>query len=293
MDHQHVVLQSREALQATLTFASRKLGAAAWEPGAGSEAADELANTETRQGGTPWGESPLRTAYAAANLMMIAIRDNLMSLQRLLDDQMPVIGPTVIARSTMEIASGAWWLMQPGIGARSRVCRELALSLTSSRRAQQVARKFQAQGFALPQGVNDALQQEAKVLQRITDLGIARPTAGFSPTVGNEQAQTATDATAAMIKTAVQQVPGDTIYRTYSAVTHGEIYGLMNFMEPGSAPDGSPLLTWNLPPALLDSTIEMAILAFRESYRRINNVMGWGKLEGELWEIKLEKIYNT
>jgi len=27
-------------------------------------------------------------------------------------------------------------------------------------------------------------------------------------------------------------------------------------------------------------------------YRRINKVMGWGKLEGDLWEIRLWKIYG-
>ena len=48
-------------------------------------------------------------------------------------------------------------------------------------------------------------------------------------------------------------------------MTHGEIYGLMNFMAPGVTSDGSTLLHWHLPPDVLDSTIQMAISAFRES----------------------------
>jgi hypothetical protein len=36
----------------------------------------------------------------------------------------------------------------------------------------------------------------------------------------------------------------------------------------------------------------MAISAFRESYERINTVMSWGKLEGDLWEMRLSKIYH-
>jgi hypothetical protein len=88
-------------------------------------------------------------------------------------------------------------------------------------------------------------------------------------------------------------VPGESVYRTYSAVTHGEIYGLMNFMAPGVTSDCSTLLHWHLPPEVLDSTIQLAIIAFRESYRRINKVMGWDKLEGDLWEIKLGKIYSS
>jgi hypothetical protein len=294
MDHQSVVAENRAALHATVDFGSRHLGPAKWEPEAGSEAAAEVSNTETRQGGDPWGEDPPRTAYAAANLMMTGVLDDLAGLRQLLDDKMSVIAPTVVGRSAIEIASGVWWLMEPGIGARRRVCREFVLSLTSARRAKQVAKEFQDKGFQVGQEITDASQQEARVLQRIAGLGIAAPSSGYSPKIGNEQAESATAATAAMLKSVLPaSVPGEFVYRTYSAVTHGEIYGLMNFMAPGITSDGGTLLHWHLPPEVLDSTIQLAIAAFREAYRRINQVMGWGKLEGDLWEIKLRKIYNS
>ena len=110
-----------------------------------------------------------------------------------------MIGPTVVARSAIEIGAGAWWLMEPGIGVRRRVCRELALSLASARRAKQVAEEFQAKGFQVGPAITEALQQEARVLQRITDLGIATPTPvlpGDRERAGHE----ATVATAAMLK---------------------------------------------------------------------------------------------
>jgi hypothetical protein len=289
-----VVAENRAALYATVDFGSRHLGPAKWEPEAGSEAAAEVSNAETRQGGDPWGEDPPRTAYAAASLMMTGVLDDLAGLRQLLDDKMSVIAPTVVGRSAIEIASGVWWLMEPGIGARRRVCREFVLSLTSARRAKQVAKEFQDKGFQVGQEITDASQQEARVLQRIADLGIAAPSSGYSPKIGNEQAESATAATAAMLKSVLPaSVPGEFVYRTYSAVTHGEIYGLMNFMAPGVTSDGGTLLHWHLPPEVLDSTIQLAIAAFREAYRRINQVMGWGKLEGDLWEIKLRKIYNS
>jgi hypothetical protein len=112
--------------------------------------------------------------------------------------------------------------------------------------------------------------------------------------IENEQADSATKTTAAMLKAVLPtSAPGTSVYRTYSAVTHGEIYGLMNFMAPGVTSDGSTLLHWHLPTEVLDSTIQLAISAFGESYWRINKLMGWGKLEGDLWEIKLGKIYNS
>ncbi len=290
MDHQTAVAENREALEVTLRVGDRHLGAGKWEPAAGSEAAAELTNTETRANGDPWGEDPLRTAYAVANLMMIGVRDNLTGINQLLDDQMAVIGPTIVARSAIEIASGAWWLMESGIGARRRVCRELVLSLISARRTAQIASEFQAQGFPLIPEVAAAAQQEAQVLQRIADLGIAPPTGTrFSPNVGGEQAMNDTDATAAMLKAVISpSAPPEFVYRAYSAITHGQIYGLMNFMTPDSA----GLLHWNLPPEVLDSTVQLAIAAFREVYQRIQTVMGWGKLEPDLWEIRLSKIYN-
>jgi len=295
MEHQIAVSEGQAALRATLLFGQRHLGPAKWEPAPGSEAAGELANAELRSQGGPWGEDPPRTAYAAANLMMTAVLDNLSSIHQVLGSQMPVIGPTVLARSAIEIASGVWWLMEPGIGARRRVCRELALSLESARRARQVGEEFQATGFQISQEISDALQQEGRVMQRITDLGITPPSsAGYSPAVENEKAKSATDATTDMFRAALpKSVPGTSVYRTYSAVMHGEIYGLMNFMAPGVTSDGSAILHWHLPPEVLDSTIQLAILAFRESYQRINKVMGWGKLEGDLWEAKLQKIYNS
>ena len=122
MDHHCVVLQNRAALQATIDFGVRELGFAQWQPMAGSEAAAELANTETGPGGL-WGQNPPLTAYAAANLMMTGVLDNLTSLHQMLDDEMPVLGPTIVARSAIEIASTVWWLMEPRIGVRRRACR--------------------------------------------------------------------------------------------------------------------------------------------------------------------------
>jgi len=292
MDHQTVVAQNRAALQATIRFGQRKLGAARWEPAAGSEAASELGGGEVRADGSPWGQDPPRTAYAAANLMMHAVLDNLASLHELLDDQMPVIGPTVVARSAIEIAAGAWWLMEPRLGGRARVCREAALSLASARRAGQLADEFRATGFEVSDAIEEAGQQEARVLERIAAFGLGTPTAGFSPSIENQKAPGATHGTAAMLRTVMPAgTPGTAVYRTYSAPTHGTIYGLMQFMAPGVTSDGAPYLHWHLRPDVLDSTVQMAIMTVREPWRRIRTVMGWGKLEGDLWELSLSRIY--
>jgi hypothetical protein len=299
MDHHSVVLQGRAALQATTDFGARAFGPAIWEMTASSEAAAEMATSETGPAG-PWGDRPALTAYAAANLMMIGVLDNLTCLHQMLDDTMPVIGPTIVARSAIEMASTVWWLMEPRIGVRRRVCRELVISLASARRAGKVAERMQETGYdtsgpEIRASINDALQQEPNVLKRIADLGISLPTGSRNkPVIEGEKSATATNATGAMLK-AVMPVtaPPDLVYRTYSAVTHGELYGLMNFMKPSASLSDSPMLLWDLPADVLDSTVQLTISAFHQVYNRIRKVMGWGMLAGDLWEAKVRRIYRN
>lgn len=80
-----MVAEGREALQSRMDFGEKHLGPAKWETEPGSQAAAEISNTEARQGGDPWGEAPVRTPpYAAANLMMTGVLDDLSALRRLL-----------------------------------------------------------------------------------------------------------------------------------------------------------------------------------------------------------------
>jgi hypothetical protein len=299
VDHHRVVAENRAALQATVEFGLRELGAPQWQATASSEAVREMTNAESGPGGA-WGPRPPSTAYATADLLMTGVLDNLACLRLILDDEMPVIGPTIVARSAIEIASTAWWLMEPRIGVRRRVCRDLVISLTSARRAGQVACKMQATGYhtSTPEvgsAVSIALHLEANVLQRIADLGISPPTGPrYDPIVEDEQALSATDATGAMLRAVVPpNAPPDFVYRTYSAITHGELYGLMNFLAPDVSPDGSPLLHWHLPPNVLDSTVQVTIAAFQQTYQRIRKVMGWGMLAGDLWDVKVRRIYRN
>ena len=265
----------------------------------GHRRAVEYGNPNDR---SPWGERPPRTAYAAAKLMMLGVVDDLKSLDRLLVDPVPVIGPTVIARSAIEIASGAWWLMEPGIGARRRVCRELVASLTSARWAMKVAdeyeEKFRISGDPMPQDIAKLIaevrQQEATVLQRITDLAVAAPTPGLTPGSRTRRPIQPPSRRPRCSRRCCRRIcQARSFYRTYSAVTHGQFYGLMNFMTPAVQPDGTPFLQWRLPPDLLDSTIQLAIGAFREPYRRIATVMGWDQKDAKLWDAEVHAVYNS
>jgi hypothetical protein len=231
------------ALATTFDFGIRKLKDPRWQPARDSEASADLANGQVRQDGQPWSDDVLRTPYAAASLHMTGVLDNLGSIRQLIGDPMPAISPTLIARSAMEIGATAWWLMEPGIGARRRTCRQLVLSLISARRAAQVAEELRDD-----EARREGLAQEDRVLAQIRDLGIIEPTGTrYRPIIEGESFPEATELTARMLEPCYPGLAGTrSFYRSYSAVLHGQIYGLMNFMTPVIQDDGSTLLSWQL-----------------------------------------------
>ena len=277
------------ALAGTFDFGIRVLKPPRWQPAVDSEASRELANLPYRQDGNPWHEDTARSTYMAANVLMTGVLDNLGSIRSLIGEPMPAIGPRVLARSAMEIGATAWWLMEPGIGVRRRTCRQLVLSLISARRSAQVAEEL-----GDPDGITDAHDREKEVADLIKDLAILPPNGKrFSPAIEDEKLPEATGLTAAMLKPCY---PGHAetraFYRTYSAVLHGHLYGLMNYMTPTVQPDEQNLLSWQLRGSDLYRDVELALLSFREPFKRINQHMNWGRIEYDLWHAKTGKFLN-
>jgi hypothetical protein len=277
------------ALTATVDFGVRVLKSPRWQPAPGSEASRELVSLPRRQDGNPWDEDIVRSAYAAASILMTGVLDNLGSIRGLLGEPMPAMGPRVLARSAMEIGATVWWLMEPGIGVRRRTCRHLVLSLISTRRAAQVADEL-----GEPDGIRDAQNPEEDLMDLLRDLAIHPPTGSrYSPVIEGEQLPAATVLTAAMLKPCYPGLAETRVfYRTYSAVLHGHLYGLMNFMRPGVQPDETTLLSWQLRGSDLYRDVELALLSFREPFKRINQHMNWGRIEYDLWHMRVTKFLN-
>jgi hypothetical protein len=275
------------ALAATVDFGIRVLKAPRWQPGPDSEASRELTSLPTGWDGSPWDEDTARSTYAAASLLMTGVIDNLGSIRGLIGEPMPAIGPRVLTRSAMEIGATAWWLMEPAIGVRHRTCRHLVLSLISSRRAAQVADEL-----GNPDGIKDAHHRESQLTDVIRDLAIPLPTGShFSPVIEGEELPVATKLTADMLRPCYPGlVEAKFFYRTYSAVLHGQLYGLMNFMTPSIRPNGKTLLSWQLRGSELYRDVELALLSFREPFKRINQHMNWGRIEYDLWQARVGKL---
>jgi hypothetical protein len=122
---QHYLRATREDI---MTWLPRE-----WVPGWKSAAADELLNREVGDGGVPWGETPVRSSYATAQVFIYAAIDCLGGLADSTNLLSTAYLSNVIARAAMEAGSQAWWLLDPEIGARRRVIRSVLIRAQSAK----------------------------------------------------------------------------------------------------------------------------------------------------------------
>lgn len=103
-----------------------------YEPG--SAAATEAADTsQTRADGSPWGDRPIRTAYAYAQMATKITVEMTRCVGTLVGSGRPSPGVESLTRTSLEAGSVAWWLLEAGLSARQRVCRMQLLRRNSAR----------------------------------------------------------------------------------------------------------------------------------------------------------------
>lgn len=93
-------------------------------PDAGSRGMSEIASQRQYAAPSPWGDDPVEQAYWAGELLLLACADTARSACRLLEgDPTPVYAHVALARSALEHAGRAWWLLDPEITVRQRIAR--------------------------------------------------------------------------------------------------------------------------------------------------------------------------
>src|SRR5258706_2825726 len=133
------VREMKRFLTAICADLKRWLPEPEWLPGWQSEAAIERANQERGPDG-PWGPDPVRSVYVAAALYLEAVLQCVRAMAASLTVQSTHYVPYCLARGAMEAGSQAFWLLEPGIGARRRVARFMLIRASGARyRAEQVA----------------------------------------------------------------------------------------------------------------------------------------------------------
>jgi hypothetical protein len=187
----------------------------------------------------------------------------------------------------MEAAATAWWIMQPGIGARCRVARVTSERLRSSREAAKAITHLA--GTINP---GDYSETEDKVRNYTVDLGLQA--AAGDPRIDGQVRPNSTDLIACLYETesALDQSQSRLVYPVYSGVAHGLLYGIMQFLRPAEV-DGRVILRWQTDPQITDAVVSYTLTVMIAAMDRIFAVMGWDVAKWDTWKSTLYDHFSA
>jgi hypothetical protein len=198
-------------------------------PALGSPAAAELEAACQQHGKVGfWGEEPVRLAYTAAVTSYAAALEHARAIVTLMSRQFSAVPASVLVRASTEVASQAWWLLEPGIGHFKRVCRLQALRYQSAVEGERAAR---ADGVS-PNEYHDYTETTAEIEQYARELGVEVPWIDTSKpwrvyVCGGERLPTASYRVKEMLK----DIDLPSVYQVFSGYAHGEPFALWREFE--------------------------------------------------------------
>lgn len=198
-------------------------------PRPGSSGARELrlAEQEPCAVGT-WGEVPVREAYALAKMNYQVALDHASGIAALTAAAHSAVSVSVLVRALVEVASQAWWLLEPGIGHGRRVRRMMALRYRSASEGEKTAA---ADGAPAHEHASYT-ETKAQVKEYARDLGIEAPTVDRSKpwliyVCGNERLPTASK----RVEQLLSDIDLPSAYPIFSGYSHGELFALVRDFE--------------------------------------------------------------
>jgi hypothetical protein len=230
----------RAFLTRTCEDAGRWLPGTGWRTAWQSEAEGEVRNGELRADGSQWGEDPVRTAYAAATVFLFAALDALVALRDSVNVSTTSYVPGVLSRAAMEAGSQAFWLLEPGIGARRRVIRSVLVRAGSAANLKETVEAVDP-----TETVSDYGEDPATIAAYAQGLGLAY--AEKKDQHGRKALECEVDrlpsytSRAVALETAMKMSAG---YRIYSGAAHAELYSVMQAWRSGASGAAAPLERW-------------------------------------------------
>ena len=198
-------------------------------PRAGSPADAELRKAQQQPGPTgAWGEGPVRAAYALAVMNYQVALDHASAMVVLTNGELSAVSVSVLARALVEVASQAWWLLEPGIGHAKRVRRLLALRYRSAREGEKAAT---ADGVPADDH-RTYTETTAQIERDAHDLGLETPSVDRSKrwtvyVCGSQQLPTASWRVERMFS----DIDLPSVYPIFSGYSHGELFALLREFE--------------------------------------------------------------
>ncbi len=193
-----------------------------WEPG--SPASAEIANTEVRQDGTPWGDRPIRTGYQYAQMATKLAVEMSRCVALLIGAVRPAPGIEAETRAALEAGSVAWWLLEENLSARERVCRMQLLRRNSAREHAKSIKEVGEDPTVAGKETVTGIEAECR------DLGLA----AFTQRGDELEGQTRPGYTA-RVKALTDELGYQGGYSIYSSAAHAELAGIWRlFGETGA-----------------------------------------------------------
>lgn len=244
----------------------RWTGHTAWTFEPGSPASAEVANTEVRVDGTPWGDRPVRTAYQCAQMATKLAVELSRCTALLIGARRPAPGIEAETRASLEAGSAAWWLLEPGRTARQRVCRMQLLRRNGTR---EYARSL------IEVGEDPAVagkETVAGVEAECRALGLAPFTRK-----GDELEGQARPGYTARVKALTDDLGNKGAYSIYSGVAHAELTGMWRLLgETGATlPGREPVYSPAANPQASFAAADSALKSMMGPIERIALLFGW------------------
>lgn len=239
---------------------------AAWTFEPGSAASVEVMNTEARLDSAPWGDRPVRTAYQYAQMATKLAAEFSRCAGLLIGVGRPAPGIETETRAALEAGSVAWWLLEPGLTARQRVCRMQLLRRNSAR---ELTRSIAEVGEDPVIARNETV---AAVEAECHALGLAPFTQGGDKLEGEVRLKYTK-----RVQALTDELGNHGAYSIYSGVAHAELAGIWRLFVQTSAtlPGRQPIYSSAVKPEASYAAADSALKAVMGPVERIAGLFGW------------------
>jgi hypothetical protein len=218
----------------------------------------------------------VESLYASARLSLVAVADQALSLARLVSEPEPgpfgSYGVEAVARSAVEIAARAWWLLEFGAPTRDRVGRMMADQLFSAYEAERMADRM-----VWTQGVAGMSPTSAEIRSKCDELGLSYDKEQRAPTVAGQTRPGSTPLVERLMRGTIYEPSHPMVYLLTSATTHGTHYALMRaYRDTGERRGGEPVYERFVDHRQIEPVAGVVIEAFIAVVRRAIQLTGWG-----------------
>jgi hypothetical protein len=242
-------------------------------PRPGSPADRELADSRNLAlGDGVWGEDRVRTTYAAALMSYTAALDEGLAMAAVITSRVRTAIPAVVvSRSIAEVCSQAWWLLEPGVGARARVERLQCLRLRSAIEGERAA---EADGID-PAEWHEYTETRSQVAEYSRMLGLDNPRRdGYALVCGSQRMPSVSRMVPAMFS----DVGVGAAYNIHSGFAHGEIFALWQGFEHS---DDRRLIRPVVKEPTLKGAVAVAVRALYCPAQRLSDLFGLDPAPGQ------------